>query len=366
MLSRVANSLYWMSRYVERAENIARILDVNLQLLLDFRSLDGNGLQDHWMPIVQCTGDQQSFLARHQRATASAVAEFMVFGQDNPNSIVSSICQARENARMVRDQITVETWEELNRLYLFVLSPPARKLWLDSPSDFFNQIKASSLHLIGLSDATHIHNEGWWFSQAGRYIERADKTSRLLDVRYHTLPARGMPKAVNQTEALEWSAILRSCSAWDAFKSGCGAEVHPRTVAELLLLNENFPRSVRFCVERLNEALRRISGVSERRFSNDAEKLAGRLVAELQFGTIEEVFDAGLHDYLDQLQVKLNAIGDALFHAYIFHAFDVGDSAQWVQQEEQQQQLRAAPQPDGPGIPTPRPAEIESAGPFAD
>ena len=338
MLSRVANSLYWMSRYIERAENIARILDVNLQLLLDFRSLDDDSMRDHWMPIVQCTGDEGSFVAQQQRATAAAVAEFMVFRQENPNSIVSSICQARENARMVRDQITVETWEELNRLYLFVLSPDARRMWLDSPTDFFNAVKGSSLQLIGLSYATHIHNEGWWFSQAGRFLERADKTSRILDVRYHTLPARGIPKTVNQNEALEWSAILRSCSAWDIYKSIYGAEVHPRDVAEMLLLNEDFPRSVRFCVDQLNDALRRISGVSERRFSNDAEKLSGRLVAELQYGTISEVFDAGLHDYLDKLQIKLNSIGGALFETYISHAFDTGSDEQFVQQEEQQQQ----------------------------
>jgi len=294
------------------------------------------------MPIVQATGDQDSFVAQKQRATASAVADFMVFRQENPNSIVSSICLARENARMVRDQITIETWEELNRLYLFVLSDAARQTWLDSPTDFFNQIKSSSLQLIGLSYATHIHNEGWWFSQAGCFIERADKTSRILDVRYHTLPARGLPKSVNQTEALEWSAILRSCSAWDVFKSTYGAEVHPRNVADLLVLNENFPRSVRFCVEQLNEALRHISGVSERRFSNNAEKLCGRLVAELQFCTIEEVFDAGLHDYLDQIQIKLNDIGNALFDAYIFQPFEGDGHEQLVQQEEQQQQILAA------------------------
>ena len=342
MLSRVANSLYWMSRYIERAENVARLLDVNLQLLLDFRSLDDEKLRAHWMPIVQTTGDQESFVKQHQRATAAAVADFMVFREDNPNSIVSSICQARENARMVRDQITIETWEELNRLYLFILSPQARQMWTDSPTDFFNQIKASSLQLVGLSAATHIHNEGWWFSEAGRFIERADKTSRILDLRYHTLPSRGLPKAVSQSDALEWSAVLRSCSGWDAFKSIYGAEVHPRHVAEFLLLNEDFPRSIRFCVERLNDSLRRISGVSERRFSNDAEKLCGRFAAELQFCTIEEVFESGLHDYLDLVQLKLNNIGAALFNAYIFQAFDTSNEEQFVQQEEQQQQIKSA------------------------
>ncbi|HEU5396933.1 MAG TPA: alpha-E domain-containing protein [Verrucomicrobiae bacterium] len=338
MLSRVANSLYWMSRYIERAENVARLLDVNLQLLLDYRNLDDERLRAHWMPIVQTTGDEQSFIERHQRATAAAVADFMVFNPDNPNSIVSSICQARENARMIRDQITTETWEELNRLYLFMLSPQAPALWQDRPTDFFNEIKAGSLQLLGLSYATHSHNEGWWFSEAGRFIERADKTSRILDLRHHTLPARGLPHAVSQTDALEWSAVLRSCSGWDVFKSLYGAEVNPRNVAQFLLLDEDFPRSIRFSVGRLNDALRRISGVSGNRFSNEAEKLCGRLAAELQFTTIEEVFAAGLHDYLDGIQLKLNRVGNALFQIYIFHPFEPAGPEQFVQQEQQQQQ----------------------------
>ncbi len=339
MLSRVANSLYWMARYLERAENVARILDVNLQLSLDFRSLDPVEVQNHWLPILDCTGDQDAFRAQHKHITAAAVTEFMVFDQQNPNSIVSSICQARENARTVRDQISVESWEQLNRLYLFAIAPAARHMWASSPSDFFNEVKSTSLLLIGLSETTHIHNEGWLFSQFGRFIERADKTSRILDVRTHTLPARGLPKTVNQTAALEWSAVLRSASAWDAFKTLYGADVHPRNVAGLLLFNEDFPRSIRVCVEQLNATLRRISGVAEGRYSNDAEKLAGRLTAELRFGTVEEVFAVGLHEYLDQLQAKLNTIGDAVFSIYISHAFNDSETA-FVQQEEKQQQAR--------------------------
>ena len=344
MLSRVANSLYWMSRYIERAENTARLVETSLQLLLDYRNLDEQHIAEQWLPIVQAAGDEEAFFKLHPKATGAAVTEFLVFQAENPNSIVQCICQARENARMVRDQIAVETWVELNRLYLFVQSPQARQMWHNSPTDFFNEIKASSLLLIGLSYTTHIHNEGWWFSQAGKFIERADKTSRILDIRHHSLPARGLPLSVSQTEALGWTAILRSCSAWDAYKSIYGGEVHPRHVAEFLLLNEDFPRSVRFCVDGLNDALRHISGVSEGRFSNDGEKLAGRLVAELQFSTIEEIFENGLHDYLDQTQLKLNAIGEALFNTYIFHAFPPGgDGEARVQQEEQQQQT--APRP---------------------
>jgi len=340
MLSRVANSLYWMSRYIERAENIARLVDVNLQLLLDGRNLDEKRVAEHWLPIVQSTGDEEAFFKLHPRATGAAVSEFLVFQAENPNSLFSSICEGRENARMVRDQITQEFWEELNRLYLFLRGPEARRVWRESPSDFFQQVKTSSLVLIGLSRATSIRNEGWYFAEAGKFLERADKTSRILDVRFNTLPERGAPKAVSQTEALDWSAILRSCSAWDAYKSIHGADVHPVLVSEFLLFNEDFPRSVRFCVGELNRALRRISGVAEGRFCNDSEKLAGRLMAEMQFSTIGEVFDQGLHGYLDQLQFKLNAIGGELFNAYFFQPFTNLEEEIMVQQEEQQQQTK--------------------------
>jgi len=338
MLSRVANSLYWMSRYIERAENIARIVDVNLQLLLDLRDLNEKRLAEHWLPIVQTTGDEEQFFALHKKATAQNVTEFLVFQLDNPNSLVSSICQARENARMVRDQVTVEYWEELNRLYWFVKTPQARQVWRESPSDFFQQIKASSLHLIGLAYSTLNRNEGWWFMEAGKFIERADKTSRILDLRYASLPEKGAPKTVSQEDALEWSAILRSCSAWDAYKSIHGAEVNPMLVADFLLLSPDFPRSVRFSANRLNLSLRVISGVPEGRFCNEAEKLAGRLLAEFQFTDINEVFHQGLHQYLDILQLKLNNIGAELFNAYIFQQFNNLEDEIMVQQEEQQQQ----------------------------
>ncbi len=338
MLSRVANSLYWMARYIERAENIARIVDVNLQLLLDIRNLDEKRLVAYWLPIVQATGDEQAFFKLHPQATGHAVTEFLVFQMENPNSLVQSICQGRENARMVRDQITLELWEELNRLYLFVRSPQAREVWHHSPSDFFHEIKASSLHIIGIINATLIHNEGWWFIQVGQFLERADKTTRILDVRYQSLPEKGVPERISPDEALEWSAVLRSCSSWDAYKSIHGADIHPRQVAEFLLLSDDFPRSVRFCVNELNRSLRRISGVTEGHFTNNAEKLTGRFLAELQFSTIDEIFEQGLHRYLDEAQTKLNNIGGEMFNAYIFQPFQAADEVHMVQQEEQQQQ----------------------------
>lgn len=347
MLSRVANSLYWMARYIERAENIARIVDVNLQLLLDLRDLDEQKLAEYWLPIVQATGDETAFFQLHQQTSGQVVTEFLVFQPENPNAIVQCVCRARENARIVRDQLTLELWEELNRLYLFVRSPQAREIWRRSPSEFFQEIKSGSLHLIGIINATLVHDEGWWFVQTGQFLERADKTTRILDVRSQTLPERGAPAAITQTNAFEWSAVLRSCSAWDAYRTIHGADVHPRLVAEFLLLNDNFPRSVRFCLNELNRAIRRISGVMDGHFCNDAEKLTGRFLAELQFSTIDEIFDLGLHRSLDEAQIKLNEIGDALFRAYIFQPFQNPGEEHMVQQEEQQQQSRIICEPGG-------------------
>lgn len=341
MLSRVANSLYWLSRYIERADNTARLVDVNLQLLPDIRRLDDQTIAGLWMPIVQSTGDDALFQSLHTDATGADVTEFLVFETANPNSIVSSINEARENARMVRDQVTVEFWEELNRLYLFLHSPAARRLWQHSPHEFFLEVKNSSLLLNGLANATVVRNEGWSFMQAGCFLERADKTSRILDVRHISVPEKGTPTLVLQEAALGWSAVLRSCSGWDAYRALHGAEIQPAYVAEFLLLSDSFPRSVRFCVRALDAALRRISGTADDRFSNDAEKLAGRLLAELSFSSPEDIFAVGLHTYIDQLQGRLNDIGQALFQTYIFQAFQTLDDYQLRQQEEQQQQQQA-------------------------
>jgi uncharacterized alpha-E superfamily protein len=338
MLSRVANSLYWLSRYVERADNTARLVDVNLQLLLDVRRMDDQTLAGLWIPIVQSTGDEALFRARYPAATGADATQFLVFDPANPNSILSSVNQARENARMVRDQLTAEFWEELNRLYLLLNSRGARQVWDHSPHELCRDVKNSSLLLNGLANATVVRNEGWSFLQAGCFIERADMTSRILDVRHSSVPERGAPPPVSQEDALAWSAVLRSCSAWDAYKARHGAEVQPAPIAEFLLLSDNFPRSVRFCVRALDTALRRISGTPGDRFTNEAEKLTGRLHAELSFSSADDIFGAGLHTYVDRLQARLNDIGQALFQTYIFHAFRALDDDQLRQQEEQQQQ----------------------------
>lgn len=336
MLSRVANSLYWMSRYIERSENIARIVDVNMQLLLDFRETGNQRPGNYWLPFIQATGDDELFFKFYDEVNGDTVCEFLTFRTENPNSLIMCVANARENARMVRDQITVEIWEEINRLYLYLQSRGARDIWESSPTEFYQEIKLSSLYLQGLSDATIPHTEGWLFMQAAKHLERADKTSRILDIRHASVPAKGLPtQQFDPNEALEWAAVLRSCSAWDAYRQIHGADVGPIRVSQLLLLSEDFPRSVVFCIATMDAALRRISWVQPGRFSNEAEKLSGRLLAELQFSSIEDIFLSGFHDYIDQLQTRFNQIGEALFAAYIFQPFNAAEEGLQHQQQQQ-------------------------------
>lgn len=346
MLSRVAQSLYWMSRYLERAENTARLVDVNLQLLLDFRTPDESAVADHWLPIVESAGDRERFLSRYPDASGRSVVDFLVFDAGNPNSIVEAVSRARENARTVRDQLTAELWEGINRLFLFLRSPEARARFESSPSDFFGEVKNASLLLTGLGHATVMHGDGWQFVEVGRFIERGDQTTRILDVLHAAFPPRGVPVAWSERDAMEWAAVLRSCSAWDAYTSLHGATVEPTRVVAFLLLNEDFPRSLRFCVEELDAALRRLSGMPARRFANPAEQRSGRFLAELRFATVEDLLAGfGLHGYLDRAQVELAAIADAVYHAYVSQPRLVRDEGPPVEQQMQQQQRRSAARP---------------------
>jgi len=329
LLSRVATSLFWMSRYIERAENVARIVDVNLQSMLDHHGIDGRPSEERWRPVVESTGDNALYSTLYGEATGANVTEFLTFRADCPNSIITCIAEARENARTVREQLCREAWEEINRLYLFMRSQRARELYKSSPAEFFNEIKNSSLYFQGLTAATVSRTEGWHFMEIGKYLERADKTTRILDIRHHHLTSQGDGRA-DDPAAPGWGGILRSCTAWDAYRQVYASNVSPRRVTEFLLLSDEFPRSVRFCMRRIDVALRDISGVEPRRYSNEAEKFSGRLLSDLQFSSIDDVVAHGVHSYLDLLQQKFNQLGNAVFDVYM--------SVQNIYENPQQQQ----------------------------
>src|SRR5260221_13799655 len=203
MLARVADSIYWMSRYVERAENVARFIEVNLNLMLDLPV----GCAQQWQPLVENTGDATEFARRCGRATQRNVIQFLTFDHENPNSIRSCVRGARENARSVREIISSEMWEQLNQFYLMVNSAATRPGGLADPHEFFTAVKMASHLFVGVSAATMTHGESWHFSRLGRLLERADKTSRILDVKYFIL----LPTVADVGTAfddLQWAAVL--------------------------------------------------------------------------------------------------------------------------------------------------------------
>lgn len=314
MLSRVAESLYWMSRYVERAENIARIVDVNQQLMLDIPSRQAEKISRNWFPIVMALGDDDIYQKSHRKSDASSVVEFLVFEREHLGSIVGCLSAARENARTVREQISSEMWEQLNLTYWWCHGKSARQTYERSPYDFFQRIKTSLQLFQGITDNSMLHGDGWDFIQIGKFLERADKTSRLLDEEFHLLKA---DMASPNDQLLQWMAVLRSCSARLAYQRVYLSDVKPVKVAELLLLEDSFPRSVDFCLKQADQALRRLSGVASGRYSNLAEKLSGRLLAELSFSSIEDMYALGLHRAMDELQTRLNHLGDAIRLVYI-------------------------------------------------
>jgi len=328
MLSRVADCCFWISRYIERAETNARLLDVNVQLLLDFQDQEPNFARKHWVPILATLEDQELFDELYgSRLDSDTVLEFVTFERKNPNSILSCLATARENARTIREQITSEMWQQLNKLFLYLRSSRARGDFNNSPYEFYQGIVAG-VHLFhGTTDATMPHGEGWLFMQAGRHLERADSTSRVLDVKYHIILPTGELVGGN-VDLTQWNAVLRSCSAFEAYLKMYAGQVKAWEVAEFLILNRRFPRSIRYCVDRLDHLLHRISGVDERTFCNEAERLSGQLRSQLDFVTIDGIFAFGLHQYLDKVQKTLIEISDSLVDAY----------CSWLETEENKNQ----------------------------
>ncbi|HVU89045.1 MAG TPA: alpha-E domain-containing protein [Pirellulales bacterium] len=310
MLSRVADSIFWMNRYIERAENVARFIEVNLHLTL---GLTNNGFANQWEPLVTTTGDHDQFIERYGVATQKNVIDFLTFDKDNPNSIVSCLRAARENARSVREIISSAMWLELNKFYLMVRG--ASHNWsMSRAHDFFDQIITSSHLLAGITDATMSHGEAWHFARMGLLLERADKTSRILDVKYFillpTIRDVGTP-----LDTIQWAALLKSASALEMYRKSRG-RITPSSVVDFLILDRHFPRSIRFCLLGAEDSLHRITGSDHGTFANPAEQRLGRLRAELDYTQVSDIINQGLHEYLDQFQTKLNLVGEGISETF--------------------------------------------------
>lgn len=311
MLSRVANSIYWMTRYLERAENVARFIDVNLHLMLDI------SIEEHkqWEPLVITTGDHELFYRKYDKANQENIVNFLTFDRDNPNSIVSCLRSARDNAKSVREIISSEMWEQINKFYYLVRDVENSGLSLNSPNEFYTRVKQESHLFVGITDSTMNHGEGWHFARMGRHIERADKTSRILDVKYFILLPS--PDDIGTPiDNIQWAALLKSTSALEMYRKKF-QQITPRNVAAFLILDREFPRAIRYCVVKAGESLNTISGSDPGTFQNEAERELGKMKAELEYARIDEIIKYGLHEYLvDYIQFKLNKIGDAVFDTF--------------------------------------------------
>ncbi len=309
LLSRVAESVYWMARYMERAENVARFVGVNLHLRIDLPQGDVNG----WQALIDTSGDAAVFLERYGTATPERVIEFLVFDTHNRNSILSCVRAARENARSVRETISSEMWEEINSFHLVLFDQAARP-GPDSLPEFFQRVRRSCHLFQGVTDSTMTHNEAWHFIQLGRQLERADKTTRLLDVKYFIL----LPSASDvgtPYDDIQWSAVLKSVSGFEMYRKAHGRIV-PIRIVEFLLLDGDFPRAVRHCVAAADYSLHTITGTPAANFSCGSEQRMGLLRSELDYAQVQAILAGGLHEFLDGLQAKMNRIDECVLEDF--------------------------------------------------
>jgi uncharacterized alpha-E superfamily protein len=315
MLSRIADSLFWITRYLERAEDTARILDVNYYMMLE-----GAQRADRlrWAPLVSIAGAHDEFFARYPEADPRSVLEFLGFSAEHPDSIMECVGKARENARTIRDRISREMWEDINGLYLEVGRFTVDDLLAAGPHRFCELVKSGSHRFMGVSRATFPRDEGWHFLNAGQALERAEMTARIVDVQYHTLVA-GPATTVGDPDTHQWMAVLKSVAAYEFYRRTYNTRIEPTRVAELLLLHPQHPRSLRFSVGILQSALRAISQSGVDTYANEAERLTGRLYDSLKYDRIEEILGRGLHPFLTDVQRTCRTIGEELARTYFYY-----------------------------------------------
>ncbi len=310
MLSRVASSIYWMSRYLERADNVTRFVKVNMHLILDLGLDQGNS---RWESLINASGDQEDFKERYGTSDEKNVLYFLTFDRKNKNSILSSIERARENARSVRENIPSEMWESINQLHHHT-QKHSRKRGIIDLQQFYTYIHKLGYMLAGYCDSMMLRDEAWHFLNLGRMLERADKTARLVDIKYFFLSARTQVQA-SSFDTVEWAAVLRSANSFEMYLK----EYHvitQRDVTEFLICDSKMPRSVAFCVD---SAAGSLAAIEE---PVDSQTVAGKEMAtlrtSLEHSNIDHIITNGLHEFIDIFQYNLNIVDEAIYKTY-FH-----------------------------------------------
>jgi uncharacterized alpha-E superfamily protein len=323
MLSRDADSVYWMSRYVERAEHIARVLLVNTNLLIDVGELAPELRERQWQSVltIMRSGElpEQSENGSGMPVDTSAayrVAHHMVFNVENPNSLYNCISRARENARGVRETISHEMWENLNTLYWTLRDAPAR--FDESPEDFYRQVMTSSMLFQGLTDQTLQHDQRWHFTQLGKFLERIDVTARVIGTKFALLKSVEA-KLELPIRNIHWMSVLRSCCSIEAYRRNHIGDMDLFRVASFLLLEGDFPRSVRYCVTQAHAAAAAIRAEVNPRGIDPAERALGRLKIQLEYAEATELMKPGVTQYCDRIQADAGEAAMAIQKTYFLH-----------------------------------------------
>ena len=318
MLSRVADSLYWMSRYLERAEHTTRLLDVNLNLMLDEPSTIADR---RWQRVLQALGAPRKI---QFEGDAIALTRRLTFDSTNPASVLACIISARENARHVREQISTEMWQRLNSLYLQVTRPEMQSdmhaeallQQNEGPIEFLGQVMEAVHQFQGVTDSTMSHGEGWQFIQVGRFMERASATAMLLEAYQPELWTRGEPMP-DSNEYLEWMGLLRSATAFEAYCKVYTADLTPEWIIEFLLLDAEFPHSLRFSIDAMQHALEMVQDLSGGVRGDKLMRISGRLRATLSYSSVEEILGGDVVHYLRDIQRQCREIHNAIYELYV-------------------------------------------------
>lgn len=313
MLSSNAEGLYWIARYMQRADSVARILEVGYRMSM-IPSASG-GHSNEWEPLLMATGSSHLFYKRHDKVTQQNLEQFLLFDRDYPSSVYNCISKARQNAKAYRTALTSEVWDAINQAYIGLADfeqEKAKNLNLPVACDW---IKMQYSLILGTFLNTQLQNEGYHFFNLGGYIERADSTARLLDVKYYVLlPTIDM--VGGSVDSYQWSVILRAVSAWRAFHHSFGGEYVSQKIAHFMILYKSCPRALIHCVERLDlhlSSLARIHGVD-----SPAHEYTSKLLQELNNTDIDKIIDSGLHDFLTEFTIKLGKLNNKISDSYLF------------------------------------------------
>ncbi len=312
MLSRTASNLYWLSRYVERAECLARILDATYRLSA---LPQGYGSEtNEWDSAIATAGCVTSFKERYPEANERTVTEYLAFSPDNPSSIRNCIEIARTNARSVRTALTGEMWDSINSAWHELHRYDPKRITREEFTRFLNFVTETSVRFDGTSFRTMLRNDAYWFSRLGFLVERADATARILDVKYHVLLPREA-QVGGPLDYFQWASILRSVSARTSYHWVYRDSVKPWLVADLLILNRQMPRSLASCYENINRYLDDLAQFYGRQ--GQAQRLARATTSKLENGRMEDIFQSGLHEFITQFLIDNNRVGNAIGDQYL-------------------------------------------------